>query len=133
MPTKSLLGIAFLDSATVKPVTVNGVKVKGVGSDSILYDSVNVSKVYLPLHITKDTTEFQFKVAAIGDFKEGVEFTLKVVHSTNPQFVSPECGCVPFQVIKKFEFSKPELFKKVELYNSEIQNIEQDVHIKIYL
>ncbi|MCQ2337255.1 MAG: DUF6452 family protein [Paludibacteraceae bacterium] len=133
MPTRSLLGIAFIDSATVKPVTVNGVTVKGVGSDSILYDSVNVSKVYLPLHITKDTTEFQFKVAAIGDFKEGVEFTLKVVHSTSPQFVNPECGCVPFQVIKKFEFSMPKLFKKVELYNSEIQNIEQDVHIKVYL
>lgn len=133
MPSRSMLGIMFLDSVTVKPFTISGVTVQGVGSDSLLYDSVNVSAVYLPLHLVKDTTDFKFKVSAIGDRKEGFEFTLKVVHSTNPQYVSPECGCVPFHTIKNFEFSKPELFKKTELFNSEVQNVEQDVHIKVYL
>ncbi len=123
----------FLDSVTVKPVTLNGVTVKGVGSDSVLYDSVNVSAIYLPLHITKDTTEYDIKVTASSDMKEAVEFKFKVVHTTNPQFVSSECGCVPFHTIKSYEFSKPELFKKTELFNSEVQNVEQDVHIKVYL
>ncbi len=133
MPSRSMLGIIFLDSATVKPVNISGVTINGIGSDSLLYNNATVSSVYLPLHLTRDTTEFQFKVAAIGDMKEGVDFTLKVIHSTNPQFVNPECGCVPFHTIKEFEFSKPELFKKTKLFNSEVQNIEQDVHIKVYL
>lgn len=131
-PSRSLLGVAFVDSNSRKPVTVQGVSVQGVGVDSIIYNNVNVNAVYLPLHLEKDTTLYQFSFRYENDMV--IKDTLMVVHKLNAQFVSPACGCVPTFEIKEIGVTGDDLLiKDIEIYNGDVINVEQQVNVKIYL
>lgn len=131
-PKRSLLGVAFLDSQTVKPYTVKRLTVKGVGTDSILYNSVSASTVYLPLHIKSELTEYEFTVEPEREEEVSINFTLSISHDVRPQFVSPECDCVPTYRIKNVTHTPNKLIRKFEIYNDFVTNEEKAIHIKIY-
>jgi len=129
-PTRSLVGIGFLDSLSRKPVTFPSVTVRGLGSDSVLYKSSSVSAIYLPLHVSKDSTNY---VITFTNGEKVYNDTLNIFHTLNTQFLSPACGCVPTYVIDSFKIQNyGDLFKNIEFYNPEVKNIEQDIHVKIY-
>ncbi|MBQ6766600.1 MAG: hypothetical protein IJP50_06310 [Paludibacteraceae bacterium] len=129
---RSLLGVAFLDSISLKPLTVQRLTVKGVGSDSILYNNVNVNSVFLPLHITQEKTEYEFVIKPATEEEVTVSFVLTVNCNVRPFFVNKECGCVASYYIKDMSYTSNTFVKKAEIYKAEILNLEGDVHIKIY-
>lgn len=129
---RSLLGVAFLDSITLKPLTVQRLTVKGVGSDSVLYNNVSVNSVYLPLHLTQNITEYEFVLKPETEEEVTVSFILTVNCNVRPFFVSKECGCVASYYIKGMAYTPNTFVKKAEIYKAEILNLEGDVHIKIY-
>lgn len=129
-PTRSVMGVGLLDSVSRKPVTVVGVTVRGLGTDSVLYKNASVNAVYLPLHITKDSTNYAI---SFTNGESVITDTLSVFHKQNPQFVNPECGCVPTFHIDSIKMrNNGKLFKVIELYNREVINVEKDIHVKIY-
>jgi len=58
-------------------------------SDSLLYDSANVSKVSLPLNPSSDSTGFVLTCRADVD-------TLMLVYTRQPHLISYECGFVMY-------------------------------------
>ena len=129
---RSLLGVTFLDSLTMKPLTVQRLTVKGVGSDSILYNNVNVNTVFLPMHLTADHTEYEFTILPPAEDQVVISFILSVKHNVRPFFVSKECGCVASYEIRDMSYTPNVFIKKAEIYNPSVLNVEGDVHIKIY-
>lgn len=129
---RSLLGVTFLDSLTMKPLTVQRLTVKGVGSDSILYNNVNVNTVFLPMHLTADLTEYEFTILPPTEEQVVISFKLAVKHNVRPFFVSKECGCVASYEIRDMSYTPNVFIKKAEIYNPSVLNVEGDVHIKIY-
>lgn len=129
---RSLLGVTFLDSLTMKPLTVQRLTVKGVGSDSILYNNVNVNTVFLPMHLTADLTEYEFTILPPTEEQVVISFILSVKHNVRPFFVSKECGCVASYEIRDMSYTPNVFIKKAEIYNPSVLNVEGDVHIKIY-
>ncbi|MBQ1752078.1 MAG: hypothetical protein II455_06055 [Paludibacteraceae bacterium] len=129
---RSLLGVTFLDSLTMKPLTVQRLTVKGVGSDSILYNNVNVNTVFLPMHLTADLTEYEFTILPPTEDQVVISFILSVKHNVRPFFVSKECGCVASYEIRDMSYTPNVFIKKAEIYNPSVLNVEGDVHIKIY-
>ena len=115
---RSLLGVAFLDSISLKPLTVQRLTVKGVGSDSI--------------HITQEKTEYEFVIKPATEEEVTVSFVLTVNCNVRPFFVNKECGCVASYYIKDMSYTSNTFVKKAEIYKAEILNLEGDVHIKIY-
>ena len=132
MPTRSLFGVAFVDSLTLKSVTINRLSVQGEGSDSILYNNVNVSEVYLPLHVKQGVTVYNFTIASGSEEIPDITFKLTVNHTPRAQFVSPECGCLPMHTVNSVECEQIDIIKSEELIKTEVTNVEKDVHLKIY-
>lgn len=74
--------------------------VQGIGSDSVLYNnSKSVSQIFLPMQNDKDTTSYTMTYCGCTD-------TLSVVHSSNQQFVSVECGCVYEHAIRQVLYTR---------------------------
>lgn len=131
-PSRSLAGVLFVDSVTRKAYTVKNLTVKAIDNDTILYNNVSVSAVYLPLHLSKNETTYTFTVVPATEGGSAVTYNLTLYHRMEPQFVSPECGCVPTYLLDSVKVDNNAAFKKMELYNKFVQNIEQDAHVKIY-
>lgn len=129
---RTLLGVAFIDSLSLKPITIQRLTVKGAGSDSVLYNNVSVSTIYLPMHITQELTEYEFAIAPETEEEEMVFFTLSVNHTTRPFFVSKECGCIASHEVFEVCYTPNKLVKSIDIYNSSVLNVENDIHIKIY-
>ncbi len=129
---RSMLGVAFMDSISLKPITVQRLTVSGVGSDSILYNNVSVSEVFLPMHVSNKITEYGFVIKPATDEGVVTSFVLTVNHDIRPLFVSNECGCVPSYEISNVVCTPNAFVKKFEVYKTSVTNIEGDVHIKIY-
>lgn len=133
LPSRSLLGVAFVDSLSNQAINLNSLTVKAVGCDSVLYKNVTDKFVSLPLHITSNETDYKFAAAAFTEESDSVKFTLKVYHTSAPQFVSPECGCVPYyKVDSVIVESETRRVTGVELYDDNVVNAENSVHVKIY-
>ncbi|HPG55919.1 MAG TPA: DUF6452 family protein [Candidatus Enterocola sp.] len=132
VPTKARMGVAFMDSTTLKPYTINGLTVQGVGSDSILYNKVNTSVIYLPLHDNAEQTDFKITIASTVEGEQDKEYIMHIDHTPRPQLISPECGCVMFQTVISADVSPVMSDYTIEIYNAEVKNIENDIHLKIF-
>lgn len=136
VPQKSMLGIAFVDSTTLKPLGMNYIGIQGVGSDSIITTGQQASEIFVPLKQNAPQTDF---VLAFSRTIEGVEVItychLNVSYNAYPQLVNPECGCVMFYELESATCTNAETGEvlNMELYNTNVVNIERDVHLKIHL
>lgn len=133
VPTYTALGVSFVDSTTLKPKTVQMITVKGVGSDSVLYNNANASSVYMPLKQQSTETVFEISFKKNNADPAATPYLLKVNYQSYPQLISPECGCVLFHSIDSAQCSNSTDTLKLEIYNASVINVAQDVHLKIYL
>lgn len=135
VPQRAQAGVAFMDSTGLQPKDLYRVTVKGMGNDSLLYDAVaSLSVIYLPLKNSETSTQFEVTCQLSSD--EGAmlqNYLLTIQHTNYPQLISPECGCVMFHTITDAQFVGQEGASMVEIYNPQVVNIEQDVHIKVSL
>lgn len=133
VPQKTALGIAFIDSATLKPYTVTELTLKGVGNDSILYNNVSASTVFIPLKQAAPQTDFEIAFKRNDPQATQQQYLLSVTYNAYPQLINPECGCVMFYELNSAACGNETEVLNVEIYNKNVENIQSDVHLKIYL
>ncbi len=126
-------GVAFMDSTGLKPQTVYQVTVKGVDNDSILYDAVaSLSVIALPLKNSEESTQFEVSFQTTSEGAKQ-DYLLTIQHTNFPQLISPECGCVMFHSITDAQFVGESDAPSVVIYNPQVMNVEDEVHLKISL
>ncbi|MEE1183172.1 MAG: DUF6452 family protein [Paludibacteraceae bacterium] len=133
VPTRALLGVAFMDSAQLKPVTVKQLTIKGEGNDSILYNASSEQSVFLPLHQNQTVTRFDMSFLRHKEDTVPTAYTLEVKHQPYPQLISEECGCVMFHSIDTATCYNAQESLRVEIYSTNVINVEGDVQLKISL
>lgn len=133
VPTRALLGVAFVDSVKLTPLTVQQVTVKGEGNDSILYNATSQQTVFLPLHQNQSVTRFEVSFLRSNTDTIVTPYILEVNHTPFPQLISPECGCVMFHSIESAQLFNATDTLDVEVYSTNVINVESDVHLKVYL
>lgn len=113
-------------AANDKDSTVRNVFIYSLGVDSITYDTVTVNKIYLPLNLHKDTSQFIIDINTLKD-------TITFVHSKELNFVSGECGFVFSLYLDTVYHSDVSFIDSVAIVNDEIIYNENFENVKIYL
>ena len=126
MSNQQSVQAGFYSSNSDKDSTVNNVVIYSVGIDSITYDTVSVSKVFLPLNMHKDTSEFIVEMNTLKD-------TIKFVHQKELNFVSGDCGFVFSFFLDTVIFTDKSFIDTIVVDNSEIIYNENFENVKIYL
>jgi len=78
-------GLYSAYSLSDKDTVLTDLYVQGVGHDSLLYDSVAMNKLFLPLSMHSDTTAFRIKVKTLLD-------TVWFVYKRDLSYISGSCG-----------------------------------------
>jgi len=88
-------GLYSASSDEDKDTTLSGFYMWGIEhpTDSILLDSVKVSKLYMPTDLNRDSTEFVIREEklVLGEVK-GVNDTIQFIFKKNLEYVSGDCG-----------------------------------------
>lgn len=121
-----------LEKMTAKsyPVQIN---VKGVGVDSVIYDSEVLSELYLPLQKFADTTSFALQTTFLDEdsIVKVFDDTIHIYHTNREEFVSLECGCLITNTINSVAITT-NLIDSVIIDNAEVISATTS-NIKIYL
>ena len=78
-------GLYTAHSNSDKDTVLTELYVQGVGNDSILYENVSTSDLFLPLTMHADTSAFTIKVKTLLD-------TIWFVYKRDLEYVSGDCG-----------------------------------------
>lgn len=114
----------FCSSTTGNAISVSDMEVRGLGApdDSVLYaaESTPRAEVYLPFRSTKDNTTYLFTyyVDSVTTVTDQVTFT----YTSEPRFVSEECGAMFFYHINKVDYTT-NLIDSVVVTDSLINNL----------
>ncbi len=121
----------YYSSQTGSAISVTELEVRGLGApdDSVLYEASGIgrSEVYLPFRSTQDNTTYLFTyyVDSVTTVTDRVDFT----YTSEPRFVSEECGAMFFYNITKVEHTS-NLIDSVVVTDSLITNVNiQRIHI----
>lgn len=109
--------------------SIENVSVKGLGSDSMIYDNKTLAQLALPLR--HDAQESVFIIEILQSsllFRDSLRF----LHTNNEWFISMECGCVVQHSLLDVQTGRAGFIDSVRIVNSDIQNIETE-HVKIYM
>lgn len=116
--------VSFRNKAMSK-VSLDSVSIHGVGSDSVLYDNKkSVNHVALPLHKTKEVTQFVFSNGTKAD-------TLTLEHVNTENFISLECGCFVYHTLQN-AYSCGTWIDSVAIITTEITTINAAEHIQVF-
>ncbi|MCM1482763.1 MAG: DUF6452 family protein [Muribaculaceae bacterium] len=122
---------AMYDAATRSKVSVSGVDVGGVGApgDSLLHDASSaLSSVYLPFRSSTSETSFYFRYTHDNAPEPD---TITFVYTSEPYFVSAECGAMFNYRITEFKYTT-HIIDSVAVTDSLINNIDIE-RIRIYV
>lgn len=109
-----------------KDSTVRNVIVYSTGVDSITYDTATVSKLYLPLNLHKDTSQFIIEINTLKD-------TITFVHNKELNFVSGECGFIFSLYLDTVYHTNSSFIDSIVIINDEIIYNENFENVKMYL
>ncbi len=129
----SLPKAEFLSSATKNAITLNMLKIHGIGApgDSLLVDSGEaVSTIYLPMRSTANTTAWCFAYKAEGLDHPSLNDTVAFGYESQPYFASDECGAIFRYLITECR-TTTHLIDSVIVIDSLITNVDR-VRIQIY-
>lgn len=119
-------GFYSASSLTDKDTTVEDVVVYSLGIDSITYDTVSVNKLFLPLSMHNDTSQYIIEMNNLKD-------TISFVHQKELDFVSGECGFIFSFYLDTILFSDVSFIDSVAIDYDEINYNESFENVKIYL
>lgn len=128
----------FYNSATQQQVSLNNVKIYGVGApnDSVLYPSQSLNEAYLPFKIWEETTTYVFQYnAMVSDSlayarPELVPRDTVTFHYTPKEwFVSPACGAMYFFEMKSVDHTSLLIDS---IYCNELITNDNIANIKIF-
>jgi len=109
-------------------VQMDSITVKGVGSDSILYQNKTLSGFVLDLNTNATQTQF-----LVTTQQNGFLFvdTLTLEHQNAPWFQSMECGCRVFSTLKGCRVNGV-IFKSASIADSAVINLKSE-HVRLIL
>ena len=109
---------------TVSFTQIRGLSVCGVARDSLLSDGQkSISSLSLPLKKTADTTAFALSLAGVDD-------TLIIAYTREPNFISLACGCAVYSTIDTVDFTT-RFIDSVEVLNTAVTTVKEN-HLKLY-
>lgn len=114
----------YCSSQTGKSISIRDMEVRGLGApdDSVLYaaESSGRSEVYLPFRSTQDNTTylFTYHIDSVTSVTDRIAFT----YTSEPRFVSEECGAMFFYRITKVEHTS-NLIDSVVITDSLVTNL----------
>ncbi|MDE6048775.1 MAG: hypothetical protein K2G09_03675 [Paramuribaculum sp.] len=121
----------FYDSATDKAISVDSLRVYGIGApnDSSLISTRTASMVYLPFRSDASSTSFCFRYLAKAlDYPE-LNDTITFTYTSQPRFVSEECGAMYVYTITGVTHTS-HIIENVVVTDSFINNLDNQ-RIKI--
>lgn len=125
------MGVSFWrDSLNAKYAPC--VRVHGVGSDSILYDSVASQLLMLPLHDAQTVTEYEVVVFAADTLHRDTTFVLHIEHTPLPQFISQECGCAMYHSLQSASFVGENVAKTITVISNQVTTNDNEVHLQVH-
>lgn len=109
-------------------IKLDSVTVQGVGVDSLLYQNATTGSLELPLNPNSDRTQFVVTVQ-----QSGITYTdtLTFLHSNEPWFESPECGCRVNSTLKGCRVTGT-IFGGYRIQDSLVTNYATE-HVRLYL
>lgn len=116
----------FYASETGDVISLTNVEIGGVGAphDSLLSNGRSaISQIYLPFRSTKQTTSFYFHYKQEGIDSTIYNDTITFDYTSQPTFVSEECGAMFFYKITKLE-NTTHLIDSVAIIDSLITNTD---------
>ena len=118
-----------IEEGVVNDTIISGVTMFGIRDgrpDSLIYDSVSLSRIVVPLDSHNDYSRF------ILDINEQTD-TLRINHTTEFYMISYTCGFAAMFTIESFQYSKT-MIDTIEPINSVIDaELEQnEEHLWIY-
>ena len=105
----------------------DSITVYGLDNDSILYEKVKLSALYLPLRTDKASfciTEYIFSLT------DDSYDTITIKHNNIDNYISFACGCIVFADLIETETTTHEI-DSVMIVNPSVQNV-QDTHINVF-
>ena len=109
---------------TVSFTSIRGLSVCGVERDSLISDGQkSISSLSLPLRKTADTTAFALSLAGVDD-------TIFIAYTREPNFISLACGCAVFSTIDTVDFTS-RFIDSVEVLNTAVTTVKEN-HLKLY-
>ncbi len=124
-----LVYCGFYSSETGKAGSIEKVSVRGLGSDSLIYDNKTLSKLALPLRSDAQESVFIIEVEQSSTlFRD----SLRLSHSNNEWFISMECGCLVLHTLLDARPCGASFIDSVRIVDPEIKNAVTE-HVKIYL
>lgn len=118
------LVIDTLAKDTVRFSSVKGLRVWGLGRDSLICDSsATVSALFLPLR--PDSLRSEFVLAYNGQID-----TLTIRHANDMQFISLACGCFVYHTIEGFSMSR-HFLDSLHILNEQVTTSADD-HLQLY-
>ncbi|MCK9301041.1 MAG: DUF6452 family protein [Bacteroidales bacterium] len=124
-----LVYCGFYSSETDKAGSIENVSVRGLGKDSLIYDSKTLSKFALPLRSDAQESVFIIEIEQSSTlFRD----SLRLAHSNNEWFISMECGCIVLHTLLEARPGGAGFIDSVRIVDSEIKNALTE-HVKIYL
>ncbi len=120
------VGLYSSYQTTDKDSTVSDLVVYSLGVDSILYDSVSINKLYLPLNMLENESQFIFKL-------DGKEDTVTFIHDKELDFVSGECGFIFKFYLDTVKYSDYSFIHTAIINDDEVIYNENFENVKIYL
>ncbi len=125
--TDTPLRIGFYSSDDgAEMVIIDSITVFGIGrEDTLIYNNArNVSRVEVPLNVSKDTTSIGFLLRETID-------TLTVIYNREINLISIGCGFVSFFDIEDISYTTNE-FNSIYIENNSVRN-DINEHFKIYI
>lgn len=117
----------FCSSATGETVSIDSMLVYGVGvpGDSLLKsDSRAAATVYLPLRSSSAATSFCFRYTEARLNSPALADTLTLAYTSEPRFVSEECGAMYFYRISSLTCTT-HLIDSVALRDPLVDNVDR--------
>lgn len=114
----------YCSSQTGKAISISEMEVRGLGApdDSVLYaaEATGRTEVYLPFRSTQDNTTYLFTYHV--DEETSVTDQVKFTYTSEPRFVSEECGAMFFYHITRVEHTS-NLIDSVVVTDSLVTNL----------
>lgn len=123
----------FASSTTLRNISIDSVRIAGIGApgDSALNRPYQpTSSVYLPLRSTAQTTSFEFRYMQKQLAAIGLSDTLTFNYTSEPRFVSEECGAMYVYHITSLTHTRW-MIDSVAILDSTITNLDIE-RIKIF-
>lgn len=123
--------MTFYSRSTSSALTIDSISVRGIGTDSILYDkSREVKYISVPLRINSNESAFQLNFYRSNSSANAQTDTVRFYHQNRPQYISPDCGCSVFYHIDSVSHTRHRI-DTVKIKQPEITN-QNEEHLQIY-